>query len=256
MASPLSIEDLPLELRREVLKYIGDSDTLRRLVHASPSYYHLYRVDHDEIWTNMTIRNFQNREITLLKEAVPCVQITTKDNERANIGLIYQVVGKAYRQMRSGAAVRLTIPECKVLLTVTDAVGWKLGKSSGSAIEDREVLLCSRACFDRFRGRYYKGVQHTFCLLDAFLDLNEEGFPSKVENGISPWFRELFPAGVKNYSTLNFGNDFGTGLTARWVEPNPYGRTLWTMALRPTQTYWYGARWQAGKYEAGRWQAW
>lgn len=192
------IESLPLELRREIVKHVLDTNTLRTLVHASPVFYHQYRQDRDGIWTQLTLQTLTNDDMRLLDEPVPCMHVSMYHGDQvysdAEWDLVHQTVLKGFRQMRSGASIKLTVWECKALLKITDCITWKLGKSSDTSTEDQDVLLCSRVNLEAFREpKYWIGDRAT-------------GWRASLNMGLS--FCDsiyIYP----RYIMLGFGTEFG-----------------------------------------------
>ena len=62
-----SLQALPVELKIKVLKFLPQISTLSNLVHASAAYYRVYTADREAIFTSVTIRELESRDIDIFK---------------------------------------------------------------------------------------------------------------------------------------------------------------------------------------------
>ena len=205
-----SLEGLPIELRLKVLEKVSDPDTLRRLVHASPSYYWLYYHDRAHIWTRMTLRNLASRGVNVLEESAPCVQVSFQDDAPSE-EVLHFVLRACYRRMQAGEAIELGIDNCKALLKITDAVRWKTERLP----DQKEKLQCSRAFFDaeiRGPGRL---------LIADERPADWRLFLGNTEK------KELFPKGTETYHTFSFGDEFGPRVNVQFLKSDFWDFGIW-----------------------------
>ena len=80
------MESLPAELMLQIFDYVNDIPTLAALVHASPSFHKVYAANRAEIFTAVTLRSLEARNI-LFKEPTSFVDVCFKARNGSKLPL-------------------------------------------------------------------------------------------------------------------------------------------------------------------------
>ena len=147
-APQASLEGLPAELRQAILDNMPGPETLDNLVHASPVYHALYRLDREKIWSQMAVRVLTTRGIDLSKEPASTVYVhldITPDHQSLGTTLkdIRIVFQRLLMCMRYEADMQLSIPQSQALLRITDVVYFnvvEIGERKLEAVCSREAI--------------------------------------------------------------------------------------------------------------------
>lgn len=131
--SPMSLNTLPNEVKYLILQAAPDIPTLSALVHSSPDYHTVYLTIREECLTEVTIRDLIGRDIDIL------TPMTWVEVGSPNLSLdpsVKSALEACYAQSLANQPIRLTIPQCCSLMTLTDLCGWKLTLENDSLIID------------------------------------------------------------------------------------------------------------------------
>ena len=74
------LQALPVELKIKVLKFLPQISTLSNLVHASAAYHRVYAANREAIFTAVTIRELESRDIDILKPTPSAAVLIRKNN--------------------------------------------------------------------------------------------------------------------------------------------------------------------------------
>ena len=115
-SDPATLENLPVELKLDIFKRLPDMEDLKALVHASPACHQAYVGARKEIFTFVTLRTLEKRNIDIFKPAL-CVHVSFRYDARPPKGFA-ETLRRFWRCMKRGeiGRARLSVGECKALL--------------------------------------------------------------------------------------------------------------------------------------------
>ena len=123
LSIPSIIEQLPLELRINILGQMSDLGTLSALVHASPSFHDAYVAMRKELLPLITWRTLKNRGIDVLKETPASEIVVSKSGQKFLKGnhtlYLETLINICRSQVRHGPPFENTTPDEMISLTVS-----------------------------------------------------------------------------------------------------------------------------------------
>lgn len=120
----MSLELLPNELKRCILKSAPDIDTLSALVHSSPSYHTVYRTFREECLTHLTLNDLRRRDIDVLIPA-SFIEFNTWRSQSADLQrFLKTAIEDCYRCIKDSEKIRLCVDKCRALMTLRSLTRW------------------------------------------------------------------------------------------------------------------------------------
>lgn len=158
---PAPVEKLPSEIGLLILHQIPDRGSMSNLIHASPTYHHLYLATREEIFTKLTIRELISRGFDPFSEhnviKVLVNQCTYKYYHNTHVFpgdcAIWDAAREIYKQCQhqsqvegkeKGHIVKSSISACLSLLNIIDSKGWRFDYNAGPKEKSVEVT-CSQS---------------------------------------------------------------------------------------------------------------
>lgn len=129
-----SIEDLPAELKVDILKRLDTVASLRSLVHASPTFHNSYLLAREGIFTAVTLHDLSSRSIDPFQPCAYlelCLRDRSEPNEVLELALTsIRTQKKAQIRARNSgdrtAPIKVSIDDCIALLKLDDILGWDI----------------------------------------------------------------------------------------------------------------------------------
>lgn len=120
----MSLEGLPNKLKLWLMKVAPDVATLSALIHASPTYHAVYLSAREECLAKATICDLESRGIDVLTPHT-FIEVSIRGNRHFN-PVLKQAIEHCYRatQNNQTTKLKLSLRECRALVTLTDLVGW------------------------------------------------------------------------------------------------------------------------------------
>ena len=180
MSNPATLENLPVELKLNIFRYLDDTEDLKALVHASPACHQAYLGAREEIFTLLTFRVLQRERIDILKPAL-CVHVSFRHNAKPPKGF-EKTLRFLWGCMKEGEIerARLSIGECRTLLGLTDCIRFyqevvTIDKRLSSALnwgswcEGKTIptIRCALPCIDDCWRRVVRPYNWTSCSTEA-----------------------------------------------------------------------------------------
>ena len=129
-----SIEDLPTELKVNILKRLDTVASLRSLVHASPTFHNSYLLAREEIFTAVTLQNLSSRSIDPFQ---PCAYLELCLRDRSELNEVLELALTSIRTQKKAqirarnrgnrtAPIKVAIDDCIALLNLDDILSWDI----------------------------------------------------------------------------------------------------------------------------------
>ena len=144
-SSQITINDLPNELKAEILRQMPDIASLKAIVHASSQYHQIYFSMREIILTEVTIRTLAEEESIRLDLRIPYQYKATTFGSQEPDKTIAFAAQTVANQAQSKMPIRLSIEQCVALRLLSHANRWYVTETKNTvwtAIANLDLLHC------------------------------------------------------------------------------------------------------------------
>lgn len=136
-----SLDTLPNELKRRILRLALDVNVVSMLIHTSPSYHAVYLTFREEYFTDVTFNDLRSRQIDILNP-ISSIEISRRNNEAPDRHF-RRTIEHCYCCIQTKQAILLSVPQGLMLSSITDLVGWSATTLNAFRIHDAVLNICN-----------------------------------------------------------------------------------------------------------------